>query len=84
MVGVNYKYKNLHKVIEVYSQKYKKINVPLVIVGNCDNKYGRELKKLAKKLNMQEYIKFLGYVDDIEKDKVYQAASVFIYLSNFV
>ncbi|MGH4049868.1 MAG: glycosyltransferase family 4 protein [Clostridium sp.] len=81
MVGVNYRYKNLHKVIEIYSKHYEEIGVPLVIAGNCDNKYGKELKKMVENLNMQNNISFLGYLSDIEKDIVYQAASVFIYPS---
>lgn len=81
MVGINYKYKNLHSVIKAYSQIRKDINNKLVIVGNYNNSYGKELIKLAKKLNISQDVIFLGYVDDSNLEKLYQAAKIFIYPS---
>ncbi|MBV4421609.1 glycosyltransferase family 4 protein [Clostridium tyrobutyricum] len=81
MVGINYKYKNLHNVIKAYAQIRKDIDNKLAIVGNYNNSYGKELKTLVEKLNLSESIIFLGYVNDDDLEKLYQAAKIFIYPS---
>lgn len=81
MVGINYKYKNLHSVIEAYSNIIRRVNNKLVIVGNCNNSYGKKLIKLVKKLRLNKDVIFLGYVNDYDLEKLYQAAKIFIYPS---
>lgn len=81
MVGINYKYKNLHNVIKAYNQIEKYINNKLVIVGNYNNSYGKSLKKLTQKLNLNQNVVFLGYVNDNDLERLYQAAKMFIYPS---
>lgn len=79
MVGINYEYKNLHTVIEIYSKIFDEVKSPLVIVGNCNNRYGKYLIELVHSLNLESHIKFLGYVTEEERQYIYQAASMFVY-----
>lgn len=81
MVGINYRYKNLHSVIYAYSDIHKKVNKKLVIVGDNNNKYGYELKKIVEKLNLIDQVIFLGYVPEEDKHYIYQASDLFIYPS---
>ncbi|ERI94316.1 glycosyltransferase, group 1 family protein [Clostridiales bacterium oral taxon 876 str. F0540] len=81
MVGINYKYKNLHRVIEAYNKIKNTIDTKLVIVGNYKVAYGRELIKLTQELNLENNVLFLGYVSREEKEMLYKAANMFIYPS---
>lgn len=81
MVGINYSYKNLHSVIEAYSEVQNDVEYKLVIAGNNNVSYGRELINLTKKLCLEEKVIFLGYIDDEMKHKLYQASKAFIYSS---
>lgn len=81
LIGIHYKYKNLHSVIKAYSKIQKKIDEKIVIVGNYNVKYGKELMELVKENNLEDKVMFLGYVNDDDKNKLYQASKVFIYPS---
>jgi len=81
MVGIHYRYKNLHTVIEAYSKIYKEINLKLVIAGNSKVEYGRELVSLVDRLGLNEHVIFLGYVNDDEKEMLYKASNALIYPS---
>lgn len=81
MVGIHYRYKNLHRVIEAYSNQKKNLPGPLVIIGDYTCKYGNELMKIVKEKNLQDEVRFLGFVSNEDKNRLYQAASLFIYPS---
>lgn len=81
MVGIHYKYKNLHSVIEAYDRNKEVLKVPLVIVGGTEGSYGKELIKLVNKKNLNDKVKFLGFVSNEDKNLLYQAAKLFIYPS---
>lgn len=81
MVGIHYKYKNLHSVIEAYDRNKEVLKVPLVIVGGTEGSYGKELIKLVNKKNLNDKVKFLGFVTNEDKNLLYQAAKLFIYPS---
>ena len=81
MMGINYSYKNLSSVILAYKEIKNDISDKLVIVGNKNIGYGRELIELVKQNNLSEDVIFLGYIDEADKHKIYQAAELFIYPS---
>lgn len=81
MMGINYSYKNLHSVIMAYKEIKNDISYKLVIVGNKNIGYGRELIELVNQNNLNEDVIFLGYIEDADKHKIYQAAELFIYPS---
>ncbi|MBP1889140.1 glycosyltransferase involved in cell wall biosynthesis [Clostridium moniliforme] len=79
MVGINYKYKNLHSVIKAYSDIETKSK--LVIVGNYNVEYGRYLKRIVSEYGLDKKVIFLGYVSEEEKEMLYQASKFFIFPS---
>lgn len=81
MVGIHYSYKNLHRVIEAYDECKNILNKSIAIVGGYDCKYGKELINLVNKKGLNKNIKFLGFVDNYDKNKLYQGADLFIYPS---
>lgn len=83
MIGIHYAYKNLHSVIEAYDLIKDEIDKPIVIVGNDDCKYGKQLKELVKSKGLEDRVLFLGYVSNEDKNRLYQAAKLFIYPSKY-
>ncbi|MNN34526.1 Mannosylfructose-phosphate synthase [compost metagenome] len=81
MVGINYSYKNLHTIIEAYENLKDSLSYDIVIVGNYNVSYGKQLIDLTKKFSLEERVKFLGYIEDDVKHSLYQASKAFIYPS---
>lgn len=83
MMGIHYEYKNLHSVIEAYDLIKDKISNKIVIAGGYNGQYGQKLINLVKEKNLEDRIKFLGYVPNEDKDRLYQAAKIFAYPSKY-
>lgn len=83
MIGIHAEYKNLHSIIKAYNRLKDKIKNKLVIVGNDNCLYGKRLKKLVEELGLSEQVIFLGYIDENDKNMIYQAASLFVYPSKY-
>ncbi|MFH1192472.1 MAG: glycosyltransferase family 4 protein [bacterium] len=76
-VGRLVKRKGHDMVIKALPKVIKKIpNVSYIIGGDGENR--AYLENLVKECNMQNYVKFLGRVDDEEKDKLYKNCNIFI------
>lgn len=76
--------KNVHGLIEAFSKAYKNLNtdMDLVILGSY-NDSSQKLVKLVGNLNMDDHIKFLGFIPEIELPLFYSAATVFVYPSTY-
>lgn len=81
MVGINYHYKNLHSVIDAFSNIKDKTDLNLVVAGNADNGYGKELINKVEELGLGNRVFFIGYIPDELKNSLYQAAEMFVYPS---
>jgi glycosyltransferase involved in cell wall biosynthesis len=59
-------------------------NIPLVIAGK-EPAWGQgvfpDLRAYARELNITDYIRWIGYVDEADKPALYRMASVFVYPS---
>ena len=77
-----YKIKGHHLIIKALKKVINKgnKNVELWIVGN--GYYGNYLKKLTKKLNLQNNVKFLGGKNHDELAKIYNMSDIFV-LANY-
>ena len=53
----------LMQVISIITKQYK--NAEFLIVGDGETDYSNELKKMVIKYNIQDYVRFMGYVKDI-------------------
>ena len=76
MVGDFYFYKKLEMAL--YALKDLDEECKLVVVGK-DSKYILKLKALANELNIEEKIKFIGYVPDEDLPSLYHYSKAFIY-----
>ena len=76
MVGASYPHKNLEMAL--YALKDLDEECKLVVVGK-DSKYILKLKALANELNIEEKIKFIGYVPDEDLPSLYHYSKAFIY-----
>lgn len=59
-------------------------NIPLVIAGRepeWDDKLFPNLREYAKKLNIEEYVRWIGFVDEEDKPSLYRLADVYVFPS---
>ncbi len=80
MVGGGYSHKNLHGVIEAFSNIQDKRGMKIVIVGKAST-YMEEMKKMTQKLNIEDDVVFLGYVPDNHLPTIYGKSQGLIYPS---
>ncbi|MFN3301586.1 MAG: glycosyltransferase family 4 protein [Patescibacteria group bacterium] len=73
--------KNLETIIFAFHRLIteKSITYHLVIAG--EGKEMKRLKKIVKKLKIDDKVRFLGYIPEKDKCPLYNLAKVFIYLS---
>ena len=76
-IGRIKKYKNIDKVINAMPKLIKKIpDLKLIIGGKGD--YSDSLKELVKKLNLEKYVEFTGFLSEEEKAKLLGRAWIFV------
>lgn len=59
-------------------------NIPLVIAGlepEWDDQLFPNLRDYAKKLNIEDYVRWIGFVDEADKPSLYRLADVFVFPS---
>lgn len=76
MVGASYPHKNIEVAIKAF--KNIKQDCKLIIVGK-DSPYILKLKDLSRDLNVQDKIKFMGYVPDEDLPTLYGCSKGFLY-----
>lgn len=70
-------YKSVHVFVQAAQQVLEKVpTAEFVIAGFGEEEW--PLRRLAKKLNIEKHIKFVGKVSEAEKIKLYQKAWVFV------
>jgi len=81
-IGRLNKSKRPDHVIKAFSLINQKIpQAKLWIIGNGQESYKNKLKKLVKKLNLEEKIKFFGFVPEEKKRKLLQKAHLILVTS---
>lgn len=84
-VSAHYPWKNIHTLIKIFQILKNKYQIPhkLVLVGSFDLCYTPQLKVLARKLNLENNVLFLGSISADELRVFYQNADVFTFPSLF-
>jgi len=81
-VGRLKKSKRVHHILRALALVTKKIpDAKLYVVGEGDEKYKNYLKKLVKRNNLKNNVKFTGYIDFIERNKLMSRAEAIIVAS---
>ena len=83
IIGVHYPYKNIHSVIDIFISNSKFVDRELIIIGNADNSYGRQLKRQVKKGKAENRIFFTEYISEAEKEKYLSDAYALIYPTKY-
>ena len=81
-VGNAYPHKNLKRAIEAIKQLNKENKVIFKIVSSR-NIFTERLEKLIKKLNVEGFVKLLGYVSDTELTNLYKNSTGFLSPSTY-
>ena len=58
------------------------INYFLVVTGTGVKKYVDEIKELAKKLEIKDYVKFTGFISEEEKIELFKSAKIHVVTSH--
>jgi len=75
--------KGVEILIDGFEKIQKKIpDIKLVIVGTGTEEYVESLKKKVSQLNLNEQIKFSGFVSDDEKIELLNEAKIFVMMSH--
>jgi len=56
--------------------------IKYVIAGSGEEKYKQDLKKLVSKLKLDRHVLFLGYIEEDNKNDLYNACDIYIMNSN--
>ncbi|MBI5640859.1 MAG: glycosyltransferase family 4 protein [Nitrospirae bacterium] len=80
MVGATFPHKNIHRVVEAYSQSALLQKYGLKIVGGKTN-YLQSLKSLSEKLGVNGKVEFVDYADTVPLAELYGHALIFVYPS---
>ena len=64
--------KNIESLIKALklSKEFKKNKFKLIIAGTGDNSYKEFLVKEVKKLNLENFVSFVGHIEGLRKDKL--------------
>lgn len=72
--------KGISKLLDIWALVIKKIpKAKLAIIGNGDQAYEEYLKKKAEKLQLNANLIWFGYVNNIDKYKLYMQSKIFIH-----
>jgi len=72
--------KGISQVLDIWAMVVRDSpHVQLAIIGNGEKQYELYLKRKATKLGINRNIKWLGYVNGIEKYKIYLQSNVFLH-----
>lgn len=72
--------KGISQLLNIWSIVVKKIpTAQLAIIGNGDPNYELFLRRKATKLQLDNNIDWLGYVNNVDKYKIYQNSKIFLH-----
>lgn len=82
-LGRIHKRKGIDFLIKSFSKLTKEQNDVILVIIGSDDGYRIELEKLIMSLNLNEKIKFIGYVNEEDKLSAYVDADVLVYPGTF-
>ncbi|MDD5731929.1 MAG: glycosyltransferase family 4 protein [Patescibacteria group bacterium] len=72
--------KGVSSLLDIWAMVAKKLpDARLAIIGNGDESYEKFLKEKALKLGLEKNISWLGYINGVEKFKIYNQSKVFLH-----
>ncbi|MCF0147273.1 MAG: glycosyltransferase [Clostridium sp.] len=77
----NYGIEYLIRAFNIMLKKNKKLNLKLIIAGKGSKEV--ELRKLCKEFDIEEYVEFLGYIDQKKVPRVFNSFDIAVFPSIF-
>jgi len=72
--------KGISQLLDVWATVIKEIpTAKLAIIGNGEDSYERFLREKAKKLKVDKNVKWLGYINGVNKYKIYLQSKMFLH-----
>ena len=78
-LGRIHKRKGINFLIKSFSELTKEMSDVILVIVGSDDGYKIEVEKLIKSLNLDNKIKFIGYVDEKDKLSAYVDGDVLVY-----
>lgn len=78
------KSKGIDFVIKAFSKLVEEVNNIIMVVAGSDDGYKPELEKLIQKLDLNDKIKFTGFVDEKDKKSAYVDADLFVHTVRYM
>ena len=78
------KSKGIDFVIKAFSKLVGEVNNIILVIAGSDDGYKPELEKLIQKLDLNDKIKFTGFVDEKDKISAYVDADVFVHTVRYM
>ncbi|CAD6491077.1 MAG: D-inositol-3-phosphate glycosyltransferase [Candidatus Argoarchaeum ethanivorans] len=78
------KSKGIDFVIKAFSKLVGEVNNIILVIAGSDDGYKPELEKLIEKLDLNDKIKFTGFVDEKDKIAAYVDADVFVHTVRYM
>jgi glycosyltransferase involved in cell wall biosynthesis len=83
-LGRIHKSKGIDFLIKAFSKLIKEINEAVLVIAGSDDGYKAELEGLIKKLNLNDKIRFTGFVDENDKISAYVDADLFVHAVRYM
>jgi glycosyltransferase involved in cell wall biosynthesis len=83
-LGRIHKSKGVDFLIKAFSKLIKEINEAVLVIAGSDDGYKAELEGLIKKLNLNDKIRFTGFVDENDKISAYVDADLFVHTVRYM
>lgn len=83
-LGRIHKSKGIEFAIEAFSKLIEEIDDVILVIAGSDDGYKAELEKLIEKLNLNDKIKFTGFVDENDKISAYVDADLFVHTVRYM
>jgi len=81
-VGRLVKMKGIEKAISIFAEIHKQEpRSKFWIVGNGENEYNKQLKRIITQLGLEKFVTFYGFVDEKKKIELFQRAHYLIHTS---
>lgn len=82
-LGRIHEIKGIDFLINAYAKLVKEKNDVILVLAGPDDGYLKNVKSLIEELDLNDYVKFVGFINEVEKLSAYVDADILVYPSIF-
>jgi len=83
-LGRIHKLKGIDFLIRAFSKLLEELDDAILVIAGPDNRYKAELQKLIERLNLQDKVKFTGFLKESNKISAYVDADLFVHTVRYM